>query len=91
LPADWPTGVSLTALVPGGTTRAVTIPVDAVVHRGQLTGVRVVTADGVALRWIRLGRAVGEGRIEVLSGLEAGDEIAVEARGRDAVGEEVAK
>ncbi len=76
LPSDWPTGVSLTALVPGGTTRAVTIPAAAVVHRGQLTGVRVITGDGAALRWIRLGRSVGDGKIEVLSGLEAGDMIA---------------
>jgi RND family efflux transporter MFP subunit len=75
LPADWPTGVSVSALVPTGTTQAVTIPSEAVVHRGQLTGVRVVTPDGVALRWIRLGRAAGEGRVEVLSGLSAGDQI----------------
>jgi len=77
LPADWPTGVSVTALVPGGITRAVTIPSAAVVRRGQLTGVRVVTPDGAALRWIRLGRAVGEGKVEVLSGLNPGDEILV--------------
>lgn len=75
LPEDWPTGVSITALVPTGVTTAVTIPMEAVVQRGQLTGVRVVTEDGVALRWIRLGRSVGDGRIEVLSGLSAGDEI----------------
>jgi len=76
LPADWPTGVSVTALVPAGLTRAITIPIGAVVRRGQLTGVRVVTADGVSLRWIRLGRAVEYGdRVEVLSGLNAGDEI----------------
>lgn len=76
LPGDWPTGVSVTALVPAGVTRAITIPAGAVVRRGQLTGVRVVTADGVSLRWIRLGRTVGEGeRVEVLSGLNAGDQI----------------
>jgi RND family efflux transporter MFP subunit len=75
LPADWPTGVSLTALVPTGTTEAITIPSGAVVRRGQLTGVRVVTSDGAALRWIRLGRSVGEDRVEVLSGLNHGDEI----------------
>jgi RND family efflux transporter MFP subunit len=76
LPEDWPTGVSLTALVPVGTTQAVTIPSEAVVRRGQLTGVRVVTPQGVALRWIRLGRSVADGqRVEVLSGLTAGDEI----------------
>jgi multidrug efflux pump subunit AcrA (membrane-fusion protein) len=75
LPEDWPTGVSVTGLVPAGTTRAVTVPVDAVVRRGQLTGVRVVTEHGVALRWVRLGRGVGEGRVEVLSGLNEGDAI----------------
>jgi len=76
LPEDWPTGVSVTALVPAGRTEAITIPTVAVVRRGQLTGVRVVTADGVALRWIRLGRTVGDGqRVEVLSGLNAGDQI----------------
>lgn len=75
LPADWPTGVSVTALVPLGTTQAITVPNSAVVRRGQLTGVRVVTSDGVALRWIRLGRAVDENRVEVLSGLTEGDQI----------------
>jgi len=86
LPADWPTGVSLSALVPTGTTQAVTIPPEAVVRRGQLTGVRVVTPDGVALRWIRLGRTVGgddgeSARVEVLSGLSVGDEIVLSEGG----------
>ncbi len=51
-------------------------PRSAVVRRGQLTGVRVATADGVALRWVRLGGrwTVGD-RVEVLSGLNPGDEI----------------
>jgi RND family efflux transporter MFP subunit len=76
LPADWPTGVSVTALIPAGTSQAITIPSEAVVRRGQLTGVRVVTPQGVALRWIRLGRSVAGGeRVEVLSGLSSGDEI----------------
>jgi RND family efflux transporter MFP subunit len=81
LPEDWPTGVSLTALVPTGTTRAVTIPSEAVVRRGQLTGVRVVTESGTALRWIRLGRSVGENQVTVLSGLEPGDQIVVAQAG----------
>lgn len=76
LASDWPTGISVTGLVPAGTRAAVTVPVASVIRRGQLTGVRVVTESGVALRWIRLGRALGE-RVEVLSGLEAGERIAL--------------
>jgi RND family efflux transporter MFP subunit len=76
LPADWPTGVSVTALVPAGTAEGVAIPRSAVIHRGQLTGVRVVTADGVAVRWIRLGRSAGgDDLVQVISGLEPGDRI----------------
>lgn len=76
LPAEWPTGVSVSALVPAGTAEGITVPASAVVRRGQLTGVQVVTPDGVALRWVRLGRSVGDGeRVEVLSGLSAGDRI----------------
>jgi RND family efflux transporter MFP subunit len=75
VPADWATGVSATALVPSGSRLTITIPADAVVRRGQLTGVQVVTGDVVTLRWIRVGRTVGD-RVEVLSGLEAGERIA---------------
>jgi len=74
-PSDWPTGVSATAFIPTGMRLAVTVPVTAIVRRGQLTGVRVVNGDVVTLRWVRLGRTVGE-RVEVLSGLEAGELVA---------------
>jgi multidrug efflux pump subunit AcrA (membrane-fusion protein) len=76
LPADWPTGVSATGLVPAGTFDGVAIPSSAVIRRGQLTGVKVLTEDGVAVRWIRLGRTLdNDQRVQVLSGLEPGDRI----------------
>lgn len=75
LPADWPTGIALTGHVPGGTRVGVAIPADAVVRRGQLTGVRVVSGERTVLRWIRLGRTLEDGRIEVLSGLAPGDRV----------------
>ncbi len=84
LPATWTSGTSVTALITIGERLAVTIPRLAVVRRGQLTGVRVVTPDGVLLRWVRLGRSVtgeatdgqpSEPRVEVLSGLSAGERI----------------
>jgi RND family efflux transporter MFP subunit len=76
IPADWPTGMSVTAFVPAGRRVAVTIPAAAVVRRGQLTGVQIVQGDLVLLRWVRLGRSLGD-RVEVLSGLEAGEQIAL--------------
>jgi RND family efflux transporter MFP subunit len=45
------------------------IPADAVVRRGQLTGVFLVDADTVRLRWVRLGESREEA-VEVLAGLE---------------------
>jgi YD repeat-containing protein len=83
LPATWPSGVAVTALVPAGTHEGIVIPESAVVRRGQLTGVRVSGQDGVSLRWIRLGRRIettdAHGRahanVEVLSGLEPGERI----------------
>ena len=84
VPSDWATGVAVTALVPTGSRLGITIPESAVVRRGQLTGVRVLTDLGEQVRWVRLGRTVTpdnfaegdmETRVEVLSGLEAGERI----------------
>lgn len=69
-----------------GTRDVVTVPLDALVRRGQLTSVFVVAADGVArMRLVTLG-ATGDGQAEVLSGLTAGERIvAAPARVRDGV------
>jgi RND family efflux transporter MFP subunit len=47
------------------------VPLDAIVRRGQLSGVYVVTDDAVRLRWIRTGRRTADA-VEVLAGLAEG-------------------
>jgi multidrug efflux pump subunit AcrA (membrane-fusion protein) len=61
-----------------GTREAVTIPETALVRRGQLDGVFVLDAgDRLAYRIVEVGRETSPGRREVLSGLSAGERIAV--------------
>jgi hypothetical protein len=67
--------VSLTGYIRAGTRQAVVIPDSVIVRRGQLTGVLVVTDGRATLRWIRLGRAIPGGMVEVLSGLVEGDKV----------------
>lgn len=69
-------GTAATLLVPLGQRRAVLVPTGAIVREGDLTGVRVQVGDASDLRWVRLGRELGE-RVEVLSGLAAGDRVQV--------------
>lgn len=58
------------------------IPSEILVHKGQLAGVYTITEDNTALlRWLRLGRTVGEG-VTVLSGLKPGETIIVAAEGK---------
>lgn len=61
-----------------GQEQALTIPQSSIVERGQLSGVYVVDAAGVArLRLIKTGRIYGD-RVAVLSGLTEGEEIVTE-------------
>jgi RND family efflux transporter MFP subunit len=76
---------------PGG--GGLTVPRQAVFRRGQLEGLFVVGPDGRArLRWIRTGATHG-GRVEVLSGVDADEEVIVEGldRLRDGQSVEVAR
>lgn len=62
--------------------RAALIPIEAVVHKGQLSGVYTVSESNTALlRWLRLGRSYGD-RVEVLSGLSADESFIVSSNGK---------
>jgi RND family efflux transporter MFP subunit len=70
------------ALKPGvaqpGAMPSLSVPVSAVVQRGEVPAVYVVDAQGVPrLRQVRLGRSAG-GRVDVVAGLRAGERIATE-------------
>jgi len=78
-PPDLSSGVAAVAEFPGDEHSARLVPGTALVRRGQLTGVFLFTADStLRLRWVRVGRETA-GSIEVLSGLEDGDLVALNA------------
>jgi RND family efflux transporter MFP subunit len=59
-----------------GQAEKLTVPAAAVVRRGEVAAVYVQGADNrLSLRQLRLGEAVGQGEIEVLAGLAAGDKV----------------
>jgi RND family efflux transporter MFP subunit len=60
-----------------GTRGAVVVPESALVRRGQLDGVYADAGGRLAFRIVQAGRAVAPGRREILSGLAAGERIAV--------------
>ena len=63
-------------------TNRVLIPIDALVHNGQLSGVYTVSESNTALlRWLRLGRTYGDS-VEVLSGLSSEEQYIVSAEGK---------
>jgi RND family efflux transporter MFP subunit len=64
--------------VPVAETQVLAVPTSAVVKRGQLEGVFVVMDGRAWLRLVKTGRKVAGG-VEILSGLEVGEEIVLEA------------
>jgi membrane fusion protein, multidrug efflux system len=61
-----------------GQMQAVTIPRNAVVERGQLTSVYVVDQSGIArMRLVKTGKTYND-RVEVLSGLNEGEQIVID-------------
>jgi multidrug efflux pump subunit AcrA (membrane-fusion protein) len=61
-----------------GEDRLTAVPASALIQEGQLTGLYLVTAEGVArFRLVRTGRRLGD-RVEVISGLAEGSRFVVE-------------
>lgn len=59
-----------------GQAEKLTVPVSAIVRRGEVAAIYVQTPDNrLSLRQLRLGDAVGQGEMEVLAGIAAGDQV----------------
>lgn len=59
-----------------GQAEKLTVPLSAVVRRGEVAAVYVQNADNrLGLRQLRLGEIVGAGEVEVLAGLASGDKV----------------
>ncbi len=73
-----PSGIAGRAQLPGDTVDRLIIPAEAVFRRGGLELVVVRDADGTArTRAVTTGQTLPGGRIEILSGLEGGEQIVV--------------
>lgn len=61
-----------------GTAKKLTVPPQAILRRGEISAVYVLGGERPALRQVRLGEAVADGEVEVLSGLAAGETISLD-------------
>jgi RND family efflux transporter MFP subunit len=77
-------GMFARVLFSSGQREVLTVPEGALVRRGQMEGIFVVEDGTARLRWIKSGRG-DDGRVEVLSGLDAGERYVLDppARLRD--------
>jgi multidrug efflux pump subunit AcrA (membrane-fusion protein) len=75
-------GIYATVDYEKGTQPLLLVPVEALVRRGQLTGLYAVSHEGTALlRWIRTGKTHGDS-VEVLSGLSDGEKYILSSEHR---------
>jgi RND family efflux transporter MFP subunit len=60
------------------TTEVIVIPESAVNVAGQLESVKVLDDGAIKIRHVKTGRKLSDGKVEILSGLNAGDDVVIE-------------
>lgn len=79
VPAGFYPGMFVKARFVVGQVSRLLVPVSAVVHRSEVTAVYTVDKQGrVGFRAVRVGARTDDGAIEVLSGLTAGEQVALD-------------
>lgn len=74
--------VSMAGKSSAGSSEKILVNKNAIIQKGQLTGLFTVSDDHVALlRWVRLGKTYGD-QVEILSGLSQGEQYVVESESR---------
>ena len=68
--------------VPVGTSEVPFVPAVAVTVNGQMELVKVIHDGHVALRIVKTGKRM-DGKVEIISGLEAGESIVIEGEAKD--------
>jgi RND family efflux transporter MFP subunit len=61
-----------------GTVKKLTVPPQAILRRGEISAVYVLADGKTKLRQVRLGEPVGDGEVEVLSGLTSGETVSLD-------------
>lgn len=61
-----------------GQAKKLTVPPQAVLRRGEISAVYVLKDGKPSLRQVRLGEPVGDGELEVLSGLASGETVSLD-------------
>ena len=62
-----------------GEQKGIYLPTSAILQQGEVASVFIQHNNGFKLRYVRLGQTQPDGRIRILSGLEAGEKVTIDA------------
>ena len=71
-------GAWVQAQLPNGQQDGLYIPASSILQQGEVASVLVKQNDTFKLRYVRVGQTQPDGRVRILSGLEAGEHIAID-------------
>ena len=74
MPGSW-----VKVQIANGEQRGIYLPASAIFQQGEVASLFIQHNDGFKLRYVRLGQTQPDGRIRILSGLEAGEKVAIDA------------